>query len=99
MADDTLSNLRTKSICFPCESEADYRDAVADPHQMRQLLVAAYAQFPELFPAAFAGGFTWHDRLLFAQTRRAATPGAPRGNRRSVLGATQLLLAVWGRPH
>ena len=61
MADDTLSNLRTKSICFPCESEADYRDAVADPHQMRQLLVAAYAQFPELFPAAFAGGFTWHD--------------------------------------
>lgn len=61
MPTDTLSNPRTKSICFLCESEAEYREAVTDPERMRQLLGDAYARFPELFPAAFAGGFTWHD--------------------------------------
>jgi hypothetical protein len=29
---------------------------------MRELLLRSYAQFPELFPTAFASGFTWHDK-------------------------------------
>lgn len=62
MATDTLSNPRTQSICFPCESEAHYRDAVANPAHMRQLLMDTYTIFPNLFPSAFAGGFTWHDQ-------------------------------------
>ena len=62
MTTDTLSNPRTKSICFPCESEAEYRHAVENHAQMRQLLMHSYNEFPELFPTAFAGGFTWHDK-------------------------------------
>lgn len=61
MPTDTLPNPRTKSICFLCESEAEYREAVTDPERMRQLLGDAHVRFPELLPAAFAGGFTWHD--------------------------------------
>jgi hypothetical protein len=61
MTTDTLSHPRTKSICFLCESEVQYRETVMDPNRMRQLLLDVYAQFPTLFPAAFAGGFTWHD--------------------------------------
>jgi hypothetical protein len=62
MTSDTLSNPRTKSICFPCESEAQYRAAVADHAQMRQLLHDSYTQFPKLFPEQFGDGFTWHEQ-------------------------------------
>lgn len=62
MATDTLSNPRTKSICFPCESEAQYCAAVAHHAQMRQLLRDSYREFPALFPATFGDGFTWHDK-------------------------------------
>jgi hypothetical protein len=61
MPTDTLSNPRNKTICFPCESEAEYRDAVENSAALRHLLLICYARFPELFPAAFAAGFTWHD--------------------------------------
>jgi hypothetical protein len=55
------SNRRGKSICLPCESEAAYRAWVADPQRFRQVLQEMSTQHPELFPAAFSGGFQLHD--------------------------------------
>lgn len=55
------SNRRGKSICVPCQSEADYGRRVDDPHQFRQWLEQLSAQHPELFPAALRRGFTLHD--------------------------------------
>lgn len=55
------SNRRGKSICLPCESEADYGRRVDDPHQFRQWLEQRSAQHPELLPAALRSGFTLHD--------------------------------------
>jgi hypothetical protein len=52
---------RTKSICVPFESEAQYVTCVAEPEQFRRYLRAVYARHPELFPAAFAHGFACHD--------------------------------------
>jgi hypothetical protein len=55
------SNRRGKSICLPCQSEAEYQAWVADPHRFRQVLQEMNTQHPELFPAAFSGGFRLHD--------------------------------------
>src|SRR2546428_9394556 len=55
------SNLRGKSICLPCQSEAEYQTWVADPQRFRQVLSRLSRQHPELFPAAFSQGFTLHD--------------------------------------
>jgi hypothetical protein len=55
------SNRRGKSICVPCQSEADYVKRVADPRQFRQWLEQLSTQHPELFPAAMRSGFTLHD--------------------------------------
>ena len=55
------SNRRGKSICVPCQREADYVRRVDDPQQFRQWLEQMSAQHPELFPAAIRSGFTLHD--------------------------------------
>jgi hypothetical protein len=55
------SNRRDKSICLPCQSEADYVRRVGDPHQFRQWLEQMSALHPELFPAALRSGVTLHD--------------------------------------
>jgi hypothetical protein len=55
------SNRRGKSICLPCQSEAEYQAWVADPRHFRQVLQEMNRQHPELFPAAFSGGFRLHD--------------------------------------
>src|SRR5215510_6552465 len=55
------SNRRGKSICLPCQSEADYVRRVDDPQQFRQWLEQLSTQHPELFPAAIRSGFTLHD--------------------------------------
>jgi hypothetical protein len=55
------SNLRGKSICLPCESEAEYRQCVADAAQFRQFLENSWSHYPELFPAEFGHGFKLHD--------------------------------------
>lgn len=65
------SNRRGKSICLPCESEAAYRAWVADPPRFRQVLQEMSAQHPELFPAAFSGGFRLHDTY---QSRKQGLP-------------------------
>jgi hypothetical protein len=55
------SNRRGKSICVPCQSEADYVRRADDPQHFRQWLEQMRAQHPELFPAAMRSGFTLHD--------------------------------------
>ena len=55
------SNLRQKSICLPCESEAEYARWVADPHRFRQVVTQMSTHYPELFPAAISAGLTLHD--------------------------------------
>jgi len=55
------SNRRGKSICLPCESEADYVTRVDDPQQFRHLLEQMSAQPPEVFPATMGRGFTLQD--------------------------------------
>jgi hypothetical protein len=46
----------------PFESEADYAACVADCERFRDHLRAVGACHPEIFPDAFADGFTCHDR-------------------------------------
>src|SRR5256885_14677602 len=55
------SNRRYKSICLPCESEAEYEARVDDPQQFRQWVEQMSVQHPELLPAAMRSGFTLHD--------------------------------------
>jgi len=55
------SNLRGKSICLPCESEAEYRQCVDDAGRFRQFVEKMWQQHPELFPAEFSKGFKLHD--------------------------------------
>jgi hypothetical protein len=52
----------TKHICVPFASEAQYQDCMTDVTKYRQHLSTTYAQHPELFPQAWAQGYTFHDR-------------------------------------
>ena len=51
----------TKHICVPFASEAAYQACVNDVRKYRQHLQHTYNQHPELFPQAWAQGYTWHD--------------------------------------
>ena len=53
-------NLRSKSICLPFESEAEYRELIEDAAMFRQVIEQSLAQYPELFPAAIGSGFAFH---------------------------------------
>lgn len=53
---------RRQVICLAFESEAQYAQLVAAPKLYRAWLDEQFAQHPELFPAAFAGGYAWHSR-------------------------------------
>ena len=55
------SNLRQKSICVPCESEAAYRHCVYDAKEFRRFVEKMWHQHPELFPTEFGQGFKLHD--------------------------------------
>lgn len=61
MGEREPSNRRGKSICLPCESEAEYRHCVDEAGRFRQLLEKMWQQHPELFPAEFSKGFKLHD--------------------------------------
>lgn len=50
-------------------SEAHYQDCVADVTKYRQYLQTTYAHHPELFPQAWAPGYTWHDRYQVRKQR------------------------------
>src|SRR5215203_5012313 len=52
---------RNKTICVPFENEAQYAKCVGDPERFRRHLCAVSARHRELFPEAFAEGFTFHD--------------------------------------
>jgi hypothetical protein len=51
----------TKNICLGFASEAQYQELVDDPMLFRDFLDTAYQQHPELFPAQWDQGFTFHD--------------------------------------
>src|SRR3712207_5713434 len=61
------SNRRQKSICLPCESEAEYAEWVSDPQRFRQFLTQISVQHPTLFPKAFSSGFHLHDTYRSAK--------------------------------
>jgi hypothetical protein len=69
MEQQESSNRRGKTICVPCQSEADYGRRVDDPPQFRQWLEQLSAQYPELFPAALRSGFTLHDSYWSVKQR------------------------------
>src|SRR5215467_550727 len=50
-----------KHICLLFESEVHYQACVADLAKYRAYLIESQLQHPELFPQAFAGGFSFHD--------------------------------------
>lgn len=56
------SNPRYKSICLPCESEAEYLSCVTDPLKFRRFVEEMSEFYPELFPSAMSGGFNLHDK-------------------------------------
>jgi hypothetical protein len=51
----------TKNICLGFSSEAQYKELVDDPMLFRNFLDMSYQHYPELFPKAWAFGFTFHD--------------------------------------
>lgn len=59
----------TKHICVPFTSEAAYQECVDDVTKYRQHLRAKYEQHPELFPQAWAQGYTFHDCYLVRKQR------------------------------
>ena len=55
------SHRRGKSICLPCESEAQYRQCVDEAKRFRRFIEQRWQQYPELFPTEFSQGFKLHD--------------------------------------
>lgn len=53
---------KSKHICLPFESEAQYQQCVSQPSQYRQYLAKLLEQSPELFPQAMTQGYRFHDR-------------------------------------
>lgn len=53
---------RRQVLCLAFESEAQHAQLGAAPKLYRAWLDEQFAQHPELFPAAFAGGYAWHSR-------------------------------------
>lgn len=62
MKKEKKSNLRSKSICLPCESEVEYLNCVTDPPKFRQFVEAMIVSYPELFPSEIELGFNLHDK-------------------------------------
>jgi hypothetical protein len=50
-----------KHICVPFASEAQYQGCIDDVAQYRTYLTQVSTQHPELFPQAWAQGYTFHD--------------------------------------
>src|SRR5215207_1977631 len=51
-----------KHICLFFDSEAHYQACVADLTKYRAHLLQVHQRHPEIFPQAFSGGFSFHDR-------------------------------------
>src|SRR5947209_5179811 len=68
-------------ICLPISNER-YPQVIDSPARYRQWLDEAFRAAPELFPAAFASGYTlkdhrvWAKRGLRLRRLRCKTPGA-----------------------
>ncbi len=64
MAEPALPRPRgSATICLPIPQER-YVQCIDSPAAFRQLLDQLFVQFPELFPAAFAAGYTFKDSRL-----------------------------------
>lgn len=69
------------TICLPLDQD-DYLDLIDSPPKFRRWLDQAFRQAPELFPEAFAKGYTLKERKLSAQLGlplrriRGKAPGA-----------------------
>src|SRR5512134_3535373 len=63
------SSRGTKHICVPFASEAAYQDCMDDVAKYREHLRMTAEQHPELFPQAWAQGYTWHDRYQVHKQR------------------------------
>ena len=50
----------SKTICIPCDPE-HYPQLVGDPARFRRYMDSLWPKHPELFPAAMAGGYQFHD--------------------------------------
>lgn len=53
---------RNNHICLPFESEQHYAECVAQTGKYRKFLAQQFTQHPELFPAAFSGGYQFHSQ-------------------------------------
>lgn len=56
--------MRHKHICLPFDSEEHYLACVQDLTIFRQFLSKLQTAHPELFPSAFAQGYSFHDQYL-----------------------------------
>jgi hypothetical protein len=53
---------RNNHICLPFERETQYTECVENPAKYREFLAQQFAKYPELFPAAFSGGYQFHSQ-------------------------------------
>ncbi len=60
----TVSTRGDKSICFPINSEEQYRQLVTDNSNFRAYLLQAYTTHPEIFPHGMNQGFCFHDWVV-----------------------------------
>ncbi len=60
----TVSTRGDKSICFPVESEEEYRQLITDNDNFRAYLLQLYATYPEIFPPGMNQGFCFHDWVV-----------------------------------
>jgi hypothetical protein len=58
---------RCSTICLPIDQRS-YRALIDDPARFRAWLDGAFADCPELFPEAFAGGYTLKDERVSKKT-------------------------------
>jgi len=58
---------RCSTICLPIDQDS-YRGLVGDPARFRAWIDAAFRDFPELFPTAFASGYRLKDGRASAKT-------------------------------
>ncbi len=58
--DDSRLPRGSKTICIPCDPQ-HYPELLADAGRFRHYVHSVWLEHPELFPAAMAGGYQFHD--------------------------------------
>ncbi len=60
----TVSTRGDKSICFPVNSEEEYRQLITDNANFRAYLLQIHTTYPEIFPEGMDQGFCFHDWVV-----------------------------------